>query len=390
MRLVFLLSVGGCSPEPCPSGSSRGASGLCVLDGTGPEGTDGSDGSGGTDGSDGADGTPGAGVGFLGGGTHSLDAVSLTVVVTEADGLHSPRDLAFNPHAPEQLWITDRHDDAMVIVRNPGTAQQSSWRSSGIDREHWLAQPVALAFGQEGYLATAHDDDGGARGGDNPSFLMGPTLWPSALEDFDGGRPSHLDMVHDPANMGGIAWERDNVYWVHDGHNQCLTRMDFAEPHEPGGTWHDDAVVDRYACGEVGYTADLPAHLVYDPEEGRVWIADPTLGHVAALDPTEWTRDRSVEGTDAAARSVMTGGGLQGTFTEGLEQPSGLALHEGLLLVSDPATSRLVALTRQGEVVDWLATGLPPGALGGIEVGPDGALWVVDRSAPQVLRIEAR
>lgn len=392
MRLLALsaLALAACADEPCPAGSSRGADDLCVLDEDGGAGgTDGSDGADTTDGSDGTSGT-GEGVALLGGGAHTLSAVDVSVMADEDDGLVKPRDLAFNPTSAEtQLWITDRHDDAMVIIRNPGTDMHSAWRSSGIDRQHWLAQPVALAFGDNGYLATAHDDDGGARDGEDASFLMGPTLWDSDLAAFDGGRPSHLDMVHDPANMGGIAWETGNAYWVHDGYNQCITRMNFNEPHEPGGTWHDDAVVDRYACGLVGYVPDVPAHMVFDHDTGLLWIADPAKGHVASLDPTEWAPDGDVNGTDAAARTVMAGGELRALDAPDLEEPSGLALYDGVLLVSDPATSKILAYSQDGELLDWLDTELPTGALGGLEVGPDGALWVVNRADAQILRIAA-
>ena len=72
-----------------------------------------------------------------------------------------------------------------------------------------------------------------------------------------------------------------------------------------------------------------------------------------------------------------------------LDQPSGLALHGDLVLVSDTGNSRIFALSKDGAVVDWLDTGLERNALAGIEVGPDGALWVVDRADARVLRYAA-
>ena len=34
---------------------------------------------------------------------------------------------------------------------------------------------------------------------------------------FNGDHDSHLDMLHNSPDSAGIAWERDNVYWVLDG-----------------------------------------------------------------------------------------------------------------------------------------------------------------------------
>lgn len=411
-RLLPLLLLVGCGEDDCPAGSSRQADGLCHLDdhggdtgvaddeddGTGGGDEGGGDEGGGTGGDEGGGdegggdggGTGSEGIGFLGGGTHSVDSVEVTAVVTSQQSLSTPRDLAFDPEAPTHLWITERNDDAMVIVTDPNTASQVAWKSTGSERHHWLAKPSAIAFGAPGFAATAHDDDGGVGPGQDASFQMGPSLWPTDLLAFDGGRPSHLDMVHDPANMQGIAWQEANVYWIHDGWNGCLTRMDFAEPHEPGGTFHSDADVDRFICGDVGYLYDVPAHMEWDHDAGRLYFNDPETASVRWLDPSTATEGENLRGTDSAARNLWTGE-TQGTVLAGdpLQRPSGLALHEGLILVSDPITSRITALTPEGEIVDWLDTGLEAGSLGGIEVGPDGALWVVDKLQARVLRYAA-
>lgn len=404
MRTIFaLLGLAACSPEkevePCPEGSTRAADGLCYLDDAGDAGDAGGDEN--TDeqaeDEDGGDEegtdvdvpeTDGS-VAFLGGGSHSLDAVSLTVIATADHGLVAPRDLAFDPFDQNQLWVVDRHDDAMVILSKPGSESMTAWRSSGMERDHWLAQPSALAFGAEGFLATAHDSDGMVPGDADPSFAMGPSLWPSDLLAFDGGRPSHLDMVHDPALSQGIAWEQDNVYWVHDGWNGCLTRLDFDEPHEPGGVYHSDADVDRHVCGEVGYLEGVPAHMEWDPETERLWFADPELGTVSVLDPSTGTEDRAVPGTDDASRHEWVGSTLTAVVSgEPLVQPSGLELYEDLVLISDPATSLILAFAREdGALVDWLDTELPAGSLAGITIGPDGALWLVDVREGRVLRL---
>ncbi len=329
-------------------------------------------------------------MGFLGSGGHTLASVELTVVADASHDLVQPRDLAFDPDAPEHLWVVDRHDDAMVVLTNPGTSGMAHWRSAGLERSHWLAKPSAIAFGSPGYVATAHDSDGDPQGAQDPSMAMGPTLWPSSLSDFDGGRPSHLDMVHDPALMQGIAWERDLVYWIHDGWNRCLTRMDFVEPHEPGGTYHGDATVDRFVCGAVGYLEDVPAHMEWDADQALLWFADPDRGTVSTLDVSGATPEQTIDGADEALRQEWSGATLTAVLAgDPLVQPSGLALYGDLILVSDVSTGFLLAFRRDGTLADWLDTELGAGALAGITVGPDGALWVVDRASARVLRFAA-
>ena len=63
---------------------------------------------------------------------------------------------------------------------------------------------------------------------------------------------------------------------------------------------------------------------------------------------------------------------------EELLRPSGLAQVGSTLFVGDNETGRIWAIGTNGEVIDYLDTGLPDGALMGIEIGPDGNLWVVD------------
>ncbi len=67
--------------------------------------------------------------------------------------------------------------------------------------------------------------------------------------------------------------------------------------------------------------------------------------------------------------------------------PSGLELFEGLVYVSDPASGRISAFTPEGELVNWLDTGLF-NALSGMAFGPDGKLYLVDMTGDRVLRID--
>src|SRR5688572_31381259 len=52
----------------------------------------------------------------LGSGDHSPSSVTFTPIATAANGLKQPRDLAFNPLRPEEMWIVNYDDDSVVIV----------------------------------------------------------------------------------------------------------------------------------------------------------------------------------------------------------------------------------------------------------------------------------
>ena len=68
------------------------------------------------------------GVPVLGNGNHTLEGVTLTLIANQENGLNRPRDLAFNPTSPNQLWIVNQSDDSAVIVENAGTTDQRSFK----------------------------------------------------------------------------------------------------------------------------------------------------------------------------------------------------------------------------------------------------------------------
>ena len=72
-----------------------------------------------------------------------------------------------------------------------------------------------------------------------------------------------------------------------------------------------------------------------------------------------------------------------------LEKPSGLALHNGFIYVTDNATSRISAFRIDtGERVNWLDTGLPAGSIMGLTFGPDGKIYFVDAVGNRVFRVD--
>lgn len=70
-----------------------------------------------------------------------------------------------------------------------------------------------------------------------------------------------------------------------------------------------------------------------------------------------------------------------------MDRPGGLALHDGHLIVGEWGTGMLYDYTADGALVRSLDTEVGAESLYGVEVGPDGALWLVETATPAVLRL---
>lgn len=341
-----------------------------------------------------------AGLAVLGNGTHSADAVSVRVIATADDTLATPRDVAFNPEAPRELWVLNFQDSSMTIIRDAGGGGQNADNRAGPQHTHFMSHPSSLAFGAPGMLATAHEEDQRTQGpnGTPPDF-MGPTLWMSGYDDFDGGHASHLDMLHNSPNAMGIAWEVDNAYWVVDGYHRSLTRYDFRTPHEPGGSDHSGALVRRHVEGEIGYVEGVSAHAEFDHERNLLYFCDPANHRVGSLDPSKGMQTTAItpnyDSPSSNAQRRMMGTATTTLFdgnTVGMATPSGLALHGGRLYVTDNGRSRIYAITLQGQVVDWLdlSATVQAGGLQGITLDEEGRIYVADSVGDRVIEVAPR
>ena len=335
---------------------------------------------------------------MLGGNTHSADNVDVVDVAAAADGLDVPRDVAFHPDYPDQLWILNRGGPSVTIVDAVGTDGRDAWVAQGGRQdcgEHFMAEPSALAFGDNGFLATSHEaDEVTPCTGNADETFMGPTLWIADPDEFNADWASHYDMLHNSPNAGGIAWEEANVYWVHDGYHQALTRYDFGDDHGSGGEDHSDATVRRYVEGEVGYQPDVVSHMVFEPESGLLYVADGGNGRVAVLDTSSGEQGARInpnyDGDDQREVDGAELWTLVDGAEHGVERPAGLELFDGLLYVVDNSTGRIAAFNLDGEPVDWLDTGIGGGALMGLSFDDQGRIYVADASANRVLRISSK
>ena len=132
--------------------------------------------------------------------------------------------------------------------------------------------------------------------------------------------------------------------------------------------------------------ANIPGHMELDHATGMLYIADTGAGRIMRLDTSSGTNTGALSGEwDGATYTGVEGADFQ-VVVDGLEQPSGLALHAGHLLVSDHATGEIVAFDLDGNELDRMST--PARRIMGIEVGPAGDLWYVDAGADQVVRVD--
>jgi hypothetical protein len=339
------------------------------------------------------------GLALLGHNSHALDNINLEILGTSEHGLLEPTDVEIHPMRPEEAWVTNRSDNAVIVFANIDDGTISAKHHNGDGSQHFLPRPSALSFGTNGFFATAHEEDRPTQGNLTPWDFMGPTLWLSDPGKFNGDHPTHYDMLHNSPNAVGIAWETGNVYWLFDGTHNSLTRYDFAADHGPGATDHSDGTLRRYVEGEVKYVPDVVSHLHYDLKRNLLYVADTGNARVAVLDPQSGQADGIVEPNYDSKNpnaQVRWSGALLTTLVDGggsatyLPKPAGLVLHDDMLFVSDHEASYIYAFDLGGEIIDWLDTERPSGSLQGMSFDPQGRLYVVDSRANELIRISAK
>ena len=340
-----------------------------------------------------------------------------------------PTALAWNPAESDELWVTLREppDDRPCTTDSAKTVSctwligrvaivRGAASAPGADPEiemkqdangwHFMRRPSSIAFGVDNLVPVVGRDSstfatcGEARTGnyeDEVTPFNGPVLWAADPAIFGATPPpksptgsTHIDMLHESPYCMGIAHERDNVYWTFNGDAGSLDRYDFHAPHAPGEDDHKDGELWRYATGALARVPDVPSHLAYDAGSGLLYAADTGHGRIVVLDTATGTPGEQVAEYDGIQTHVaMDGAKLRSLVPNGtLTRPSGLALYEGVLFVTDYATGRVFAFDGAGRTLATLDTGLGEGALGGIGIGPDGHAYFVDRTSLSVLRID--
>jgi hypothetical protein len=292
---------------------------------------------------------------------------TFTVIGTAEDGLNAVRDLAFNPMVPTQLWTYNMLSHGTVIYFNPGTAEQTSEERIDAYGQHFMAYVSSAAFGDNGRFATCQESRNEWNVGPaEPRRLHGPGAVagrprpssPEVGQEFPPGamEGSHLDMLHQSPLCMGIAHDVDNVYWAFDGKRGNIVRYDFQADHGPGGGDHSDGIITRYVDATLTRVENIPGHMELRPRDRRCSTsptpaADGSCGSTRRAAPTR----RPLAGEWDGAEYTGVEGADYEVVVEGLDEPSGLALHAGRLFVSEHGTGDIIAFDLEGTEVDRMS-----------------------------------
>lgn len=197
-------------------------------------------------------------------------------------------------------------------------------------------------------------------------------------------------MLHGTPFGMGIAHEQGNVYWTFNGQVGALERYDFRMDHGPGNDYHGDGVLRRYVTGQVTRVPNVPSHMVFNKLDGQLYVADTGGGRIVKLDTQSGTPGaQALPNYDEIDALVMDGAVLNVVVPPGLLiAPSGLAIHDGLIYVTDHSSGSIYAFDLEGQLVRSLATAFPPGSLAGFTIGPDGKAYLVEKPTGWVHRID--
>ena len=336
---------------------------------------------------------------------------SVVVEFTNDEGLNNPRDLQFHPLNPNELWVANNDTDSITIIDTvAGTAATRRDRAP----YHYMERISSLAFDSRGYFATCQESENSYDGMMIPNWFMGPTLFHSEPTELINqlGEPgcdttdpdrtcffTHWDMLHESPLCMGITHDPEtetpfgNVYWAFDGLNSSLIRFDFQEPHGPGSLDHSIAAIRRYPEIELTRVPGVPGHLMMDPTERVLYIADTGGGRILRMDPDSGHFIRTAKrefpiysSTAETFEYSIYGCSDWEVFADGLDEPSGLHISEGFIYVTEHGNGKITAFDRvTGEQVDQYQTDAEK--LLGIEVDGEGNIWFVDGARNEVSKL---
>lgn len=328
----------------------------------------------------------------------------VTTVAGPSDGIQDPIDLDFNRSAMQgrDLWVVmgDKSGHAMAIIHNATSTQPTVRLKKDSRAYHFMWRTMGIAMGSNGSFATAQNGEPGD--GDQNYMFMGPTLWSSDTAVFasryqteDRRLASHLDMLHQNPWCLGIAHDSANIYWVLDAKYPGVSRYDFRDPHEVGGTDHRDGIIRRYV--ETSITPaqrGRPAHVCFDRATGWLYYVDPGSASVQRLDTRSGAVRDTLKMPDQSAENLreftsVVGARFDTVISNGLAEPVGIEVVGNRLLVGDRATGLIHVYDVSNPSFPRLGS-ITTGAkeLLGITIGPDQRLWFVDRATAKVCRLD--
>ncbi len=330
----------------------------------------------------------------------ALPAPVIFNVANSNQDLLVPRDLAFHPDlSRNELWVLNKDTEASgsstVKFTNVGEDGQTYLMQEDPNNWHFMSLSTGIAFSDNGNFATSPGVFDANHNGGQP--FTGISLWSSDpaiyAQNLFGPLGSHLDMLHVTPNAQGIAHESWNIFWAVDGYNQDVVMHDFKGDHGPGNDYHGNAVIRRYS--NVTITRDpndhIVSHCVLDKNTNWLYVVDHGAQRVLRLDISTGTAggapafgpfETYVEYTQ------MTGETWDEVATTGLVQPAGIAIIGNRLLVSDHSNGDIVVYDiadPNTPEIGRIVTNSP--GIMGIEIGPDGAIWAVNATTHELLKI---
>jgi DNA-binding beta-propeller fold protein YncE len=331
---------------------------------------------------------------------------NFVLVASTANSLSSPVDLDFHPDQtkrPNELWIlnqgTNSSGGSTEIVFDANKTNRTYKYVKDGNAWHFMAMASAMAFGNDLWATSADILDANRQTGK----YTGPTLWPSDLKVYGiVGNPStqtengsHLSMIHQSPYGKGIAFEKDNIYWVLDGYEGNIKRYDFGDPHQPGGEDHSGGGVSVFSEFKFTRHNTLPSHIVIDANKKYLYGCDPIGKRVFRIDVTT--------GVKGAARTKINGETLSlgyysytgltkiDTLIKGFTSPVGIDIYGNRLIVTDNGTDEIIIYdisknySEVGRIKLKYAANPDPM---GVKVGPDGKIYFVDKTNKSAYMIE--
>lgn len=319
-------------------------------------------------------------------------------------GLDKPVDLEFNlkPGRRHELWVLNRDDfegSSMSIFYHAGKPQEVIEKRKDSHRGHFMINCPAFAMSDTGDFTTVQEVLNST--GHQTETFMGPVLWTSDTSVFaryyqsnwDPFEPlgSHIDMLHQSPYAMGVAWEKDNIYWVFDGYNKNIVSYNFQTPHDIGGDDHSDGILKRYTEVRVKRVENKPSHMVIDHKTGWLYIVDNGNKRVLRMDIHSGEPSTNISNPYEPLEEYYRVKSVtwEVFIDSGLVMPVGIDVLDGRLVVTDDNNGDIVFYNtttgKKNAEIGRVKTG--KSGIAGITIAPDSTLWYVNTTSNEVVHL---
>lgn len=327
---------------------------------------------------------------------------NFTVIADATNSVLNPQDLDFIP-GTKTWWVLNYEGttgSVNIIYDAGGPTQFTEFRRDS-HAGHFMIRASALAMGDNGNFATVHEIQNTAS---PTSTFMGPALWTTdtsifARKEQSDWEPttllgSHLDMLHQSPYGMGVAFDKDNAYWVFDGYNGNICHYDFKAPHIVGGDDHSDGEILRYSDVTVKRKNGIPSHMAVDKVNNWLYIVDGGNNRVIRMKTNNATDAGALNppasGFEPLAKyRNMTGATVEVVASSGFTSPCGVDYKDGRLIVSDYANGDIIIYDVTTTPIEERGR-IKTGSLGvmGVRIDWENKIWYVNRNERKVVRID--